>query len=139
MVKKLDKAYIAGFFDGEGSIIIYKRSRSNSYSLNVQVNQLDRGMLEFLQSFYSGKINRGNDKKKKHQLWQWRLTAQMALNFLLDIEPFLKLKREQAKLAIKFQRTKKLRGNSLTVNELQVEQGFYQNLKELKFVATVAN
>ena len=97
-------AYIAGFFDGEGCVCIY-RVRNRTYALAVSVSQVDPRPLIFVSKFFGGKVSARPPQKGHSKLpyFQWRLSASNACYFLEQILPFLINKKDQATIAIEFQ------------------------------------
>lgn len=108
-------AYAAGFFDGEGCIVVSVSSgKSRGYgnqtwmSLVVSVHQLDQRPLLAFQTAYGGKIVRGRGsgewRKSKTATYKWRVHNMEAVAFLEKIRPYLILKAEEADLALKWQK-----------------------------------
>ena len=102
LMKKVDLAYVAGLFDGEGCISIAKcKPRwpgcSPYYRLVVAVNMANEYIPRLLKSHFGGWVNR-SPKGKEHwrQEWQWHLGSKEAVAFLEAIMPYLKLKIEEA-------------------------------------------
>lgn len=119
---KTEIAYMAGFFDGEGSIHIDSCPMKRPRRLIVQLGQANEWVLKIFQFQFGGKIYEHHDKRQRRQLWQWRLNSQQALDFLLIISPYLKLKKAEAEIAIKFQQAKSPRGKKLTEEEAAIEE-----------------
>lgn len=106
-----DLKWFAGFFDGEGCIYCKDRIRKvkdKEYTypdLQVIVGQsgdIGKELCEFLQGeFGFGKITscHGGVLTKKIP-YMTRLSGRKAYHFLLDLEPFLVLKKDKAKEAI---------------------------------------
>lgn len=95
--------WLAGFFDGEGSIGIYPRNANRNktiryYVLVVSLAQSgDYGewILKNLQQKYGGSVY--SQIKSNHKLmWKWNICAKKAVSFLYEIESFLIVKRSQA-------------------------------------------
>ena len=95
--------YIAGFFDGEGSVGLYKTG--NSYYLRSQLTQnkseLSDKLFEYLRNKYGGSIGKQNTLSGKVK-YNWQLNSEKAYFFLKEIEPHLVLKKEQAQISIKW-------------------------------------
>lgn len=90
--------YIAGFFDGEGSIFVSKSKKQ--YFLTVSISNTNLLVLDSIQRIIGGSISKSPDSHdNSFQLFRLRLCCNEAKKFLERI----KIKREQAKLAIKFQ------------------------------------
>jgi len=133
-MKKTDLAYTAGIIDGEGWISIKNRQIKNgnrNYCVKVGVGSTTEWLIKWLQFNYGGSvciINPGGNRKLK---WVWDLSTKQAVIFLEAILPYLRIKRPQAELAIKFQRRRKYRGNpnwknlgkrSMTNEEIELDQ-----------------
>lgn len=108
-MKKVDYAYIAGFFDGEGSIGITKR-KAGDYQLLVSIGQANRFPLKWLQFNFGGCLQTTLSNKPHIQtMYRWRVVANDAFEFLTTIYPYLILKKAEAELAIKWQKAKQER------------------------------
>ncbi len=103
--------YLAGFFDGEGSIYITrinnKRSGNIWYRLGLGCSNSDKRPIDLLhkvfspiRTTYSYVPGRKKGYKPAHS---WLATGNVAKEFLEIIEPYLMVKKEQARLGIKFQ------------------------------------
>jgi hypothetical protein len=94
----LDPRYLAGFFDGEGSVGVYKTGL-HSTRLLVQLVQTDcefsRELLERLRCEFEGHITRTLSTSGRPKL-NWQVSGDAALVFLRFIRPFLRLKLTQA-------------------------------------------
>jgi hypothetical protein len=92
----LSRAYIAGFVDGEGSIG-FCRNRGSAIYPRVLVVNTNLAILEELRNQYGGDIAPLSRRKVGwKQGWMWRLSWSRAVNFLSDIQPWLRLKAMQA-------------------------------------------
>ncbi len=107
---KLDIAYLAGLFDGEGCIFIsinqepkYKHSY---YSLMVHLSNTDPYLINWIGDTFGGRIARskpGTGGKRK--VWIWWTRSQKAGRILKLITPYLKCKKAQAEIALEMQKT----------------------------------
>ena len=126
-------AYVAGFFDGEGTIAacIKFRVNRNSYGCVVQVaiGNTNKTVLEYIQGLTGlGNIREVQVKYPNAKIiYHWALTNQTdKLKFLKLILPFLKVKRLNAELAIKYFESRIATGhlpsahNPLTKGELEL-------------------
>lgn len=116
MTERLDAvtlAYVAGLLDGEGSIVIGvskpSASRGNiapSHWLQVGITNTDRGLIDWLLLTFGGHVSDNShspSRKKQRPCWAWRIMGNQAKTFLETLHPYLRIKREQAEIAIAFQ------------------------------------
>jgi len=104
MMNKKDIIWLAGFFDGEGCINITKFRQY--ICPRIMVSNTNKKVLEFIQENYGGDIRENSTNKKNHPNWKsgytYRLQHTKAVKFIKDIFPYLKVKKEQAKLLLQF-------------------------------------
>ena len=110
-MKKTELAYTAGIMDGEGSIGIARhKSKSCRHGymleLNVQVTSSDEWLCQWLKFAFGGSLSHSVNSVG-NPMWHWIIVARKASEFLKLIKPYLRLKRPEAELAIKFQDAKK--------------------------------
>lgn len=101
MKNKLMLSYLAGFFDGEGSINILKRLRKNfspEHTLTVAIGQRDGETLDWVKDSFGGNIH----LVKRDNSYFWYCSNKKALDFLKEVLPFLRYKKPQAELAVRF-------------------------------------
>ena len=104
-------SYLAGLFDGEGCIFIAVnkpnpkfQTKSPQHWLGVVIGNTYLPLITWLKDNFSGHILKSDRFKVRHKpYWEWKLASNQAKNFLMLIYPYLRIKREQAKLAIEFQ------------------------------------
>lgn len=109
-----DLAYIAGLFDAEGSISVvssyYKtqNGRMPRFDLSVSIVNTNKQVLQWILSLgFGGLLTEVQKPKIGHKRCYCYLVRDTAsLNFLQALLPYLKIKEEQATLAIAFQRRK---------------------------------
>ena len=95
-IQKEDLIYIAGLFDGEGSVTLCVKKdkhRIKNVFLEAQIANTNREVLEWIKNLFKlGSIYKGNKVRKQtyhYFVAQWR-----AFVFLKTILPFLKIKRK---------------------------------------------
>lgn len=143
MSVNLSKIYIAGFFDGDGSIGVYSVKDSYaSLSFRIQLTQNKTKnsikIFSYLLNKYGGNLSEqktlsGNIK------YNWQLNALKACRFLNDIKRYLILKKEQAELFVTWYKEKpKIRRDKLgrvvkfTKEELLSNKIVIDEMKSLK-------
>lgn len=96
-------AYIAGFLDGEGSVIIYNRRQS--CSLRVTFSNTKLAALDWIKDVCQvGNIITSHRNSDKHATaYMLLINGQSAVSLLEQLHPYLVIKGEQAKLGIEFQ------------------------------------
>lgn len=136
----IDKAWVAGIIDGEGSIFVMRqkrldRERDTNYILRVSVQSTDPYMTKELKTLVpvSAEFNVMRDKRPGcSDTLKWQLNGKNAAGFLETILPFLRVKHEQAKLAIEFQRTTKKHWKQMTSEDYVKQADLYLKLKQAK-------
>jgi hypothetical protein len=118
---EVEKAYAAGFFDGEGCVLIDLPRRTKGYALRVTLAQGSKTVLLRLQAAWGGSLS------GKEGRWRLSLVGTTAGAFLSDIFPFLVVKREQAAIAIEFQGCK-CAGQRTTTDWISIGDGYRKRL-----------
>ncbi len=104
-------AYVAGFFDGEGSISIKNTGKNTSYRLSISIGQRRPEPLFMIQSRWGGSIGKREiGKREANNFSTLLMFSKQAVSFIKDIYPYLVVKRKQAEIAIKFQEGKENTG-----------------------------
>ena len=107
-------SYVAGFFDGEGSITITRKyyvrktgKKVTYYRLLIHVGNTDKKIIEDLQKKYGGYIRVFHPPLAGYTktFYRWMLCRNAAYQFLKKIEKYLRIKKERVKLAIEFEET----------------------------------
>jgi hypothetical protein len=133
----LSLAYIAGLFDGEGSIRITTSGGFYSHhpsSLDVRIGQnaYANAVLQLICDRFGGTLH-----VYENGYSQWIVTAKSAAKFLVAIEPRLYIKREEARLAINYQYylngQHQIRGVRLTEIQLAERYSFYEALMSERY------
>ena len=128
-------AYLAGFFDGEGSFSIC-RTRSTLrtmadgskkkyvvYKLCVSCTNTNREVLAWMASNFGGKVYTSNQENRNPNYkprYNWIINNnEERERFILGVLPYLKVKTEQAKIALEFIRLYKQEDVEEKRNELR--------------------
>jgi len=126
-------AYLAGFFDGDGHVIISRR-RASDYSrgvlflLQAGVSNTNRDVLEEFHDLAGGGCIHS---RKQRQNFEWIISARAASRFLQAVYPYLRLKQTEVEVALKFQEGKVIR-SKMGDAEFAQEESFYDQMRELK-------
>lgn len=92
----VERAWLAGIFDGEGCVWCRYPKRKN---LVIEIKMSDRLTLERIQELFPGRLARGclsrGSFSKKPQ-WKWSLDTRKSVLFLDEMLEFLVTKRNHA-------------------------------------------
>jgi len=107
---------MAGFVDGEGCLTISRQKRkgrpSPAYRVFISVSNTNRNVLSIFKSEYGGGIynihDRRKDKRGKNwsDAFDWYCPVSSSKRFIMDILPYLRLKKPQAMIILHFLTTK---------------------------------
>lgn len=111
--RELFLAWVAGFFDGEGSVVVATQKHSGTARglhlyLYISIVQINRLPLDLIWDEWGGHIS--EDKKacqsdwriKKRFVWRWKCSNAVGKKFLSDIAPFCVQKKDEVNLARKW-------------------------------------
>lgn len=109
-ISSVDRAYIAGFFDGEGTIGL-RTSHSNdrrtpSYTLRARISNTNKDILIWIQLIVGyGHIHCCKQIKDYKPQFEIAWSGKIASELLLQLYPYIKIKKLQAEIGIKFAET----------------------------------
>jgi intein/homing endonuclease len=112
-----DIAYAAGFFDGEGCIMIAKNG-----AVDVRITNTSKQVLLKLQAVFGGKIGDRSQKINKAQ-YSYCFYGENAIEFIKTIKPYLVEKLPQAETVLEYY---ELRNNIKRVT-IPGEKGQFSN------------
>lgn len=103
----MDLAWIGGFFEGEGSIVLYQTAKG-AFRGCVAVSQKDPGVLEFVQQTLAAEgahgtlyMNEGVFKDgREYHIFELRYSSRQGVNFLNIIYPYLRSSKYKLKAKI---------------------------------------
>lgn len=103
----IELSYMAGLFDGEGSIGVCKSKnkrlkRGYRFILQVQLTMVEKDMVYHFKNRFGGHV-RESKYKNRRRIYHWVITCRKARIFLDTIYPHLKIKKPQAKIGIDYQ------------------------------------
>ena len=132
MIPDTDKAYIAGLFDGEGSIY-YKRLKQtrhnrpgkpvhNVWSIRMEIAMTDYSVLVWLHEVLGvGKLNPRKVKPGRKKQWRWRCTHRDAYYVCCLIWPWSHTKLDKVQQIIAHYTSRKLKEDNVIDLELERE------------------
>ena len=100
-MRKQDRAYLAGLFDGEGSINIQWDVRHDKPypKIRVRLSMCDLRTIEFIKKIVGGCVSKKKRQKKCQPAWEWAIIANQAEQFLKQIFPYSITKKKHIKIA----------------------------------------
>lgn len=133
MASQEDLIWAAGFFDGEGCVCIQRQMRGKHnktyHYLDISVFQNDRSAVELLMGMFGGRI------AAEDRGWKWRACGPTAGVALQELMPFLRVKRSQAEIAVRFQDRRIPPGQNRPADwSGDQDEEDYMNVKQLKRV-----
>lgn len=128
--------YLAGFFDGEGSISLFPRNplKGSGYFLRVNVTNTNREVLDILKEHFGGRIiiilKPGIIRK---DCYRWTIESDKAGKFLITIRDKIRIKKERLEVAIKYLETvEKIPSGKIIPKEVQRKRKLlYSLMKQL--------
>ena len=95
-----EKAYLAGLFDGEGSVGYYLKTKANYHVAIAQISNCSPEIMEWLKAKIPfGSIAVTNNRKCNYTCWSWICNSRLQLReFLQMIRPYLVFKGKQVDL-----------------------------------------
>lgn len=93
-ITDIDKAYAAGFFDGEGHVQLSRNNNGSYYAKTTVAQRLPQALSKF-QSIWGGGVYLSNG------CHYWKLQKQVdVIAFLVDIQPYLIVKQAEVDLIL---------------------------------------
>ncbi len=100
MINDTDKAYAAGYFDGDGCFYLSKPQRK--FISSMIIVSTDKNILIWFKSLWGGKINTSKKVPDQKTVYRLEYKKRESIYFAQDIQFFLKEKFDQANLFIGF-------------------------------------
>lgn len=122
-ISELHKAWLAGFFDGEGHVSASFYT-SGVPSLSIGISNNCKPILDELKSEFGGNVY-----LHAGRTYNWLVGGRKALPFLTAISPYIVLKKEEVNIAIMFCGLTKGRWN-YSLQEDLVRRKVHQHLSE---------
>ena len=106
-------AWAAGFFDGEGSVGLFRaRMGGRVMTLRIRASQKTRESLERFVMLWGGSIWRRKADARGGEYFTWAKSSRPAFEVLEEMEPYLIVKRPHVQLAREFMSGVGIRGGT---------------------------
>ena len=104
---KLERAYMAGIMDGEGSFTVCYNRKFRAFISDIGFCQTVKLLPKWFYDTFGGslrRIQRKEFKFRRHKpIWRWRIYGHEKIKFFIRaLLPYLRLKQKQATLALEF-------------------------------------
>jgi hypothetical protein len=102
-------SYFAGFFDGEGSVLIYRRNarmprgKTPPYQIRATITNTNHEVIECFRDRFGGHVQEYGPEARRRRAWKWTIQCRGAESFLIAIRPYLVVKGKEADVAIAMQ------------------------------------
>lgn len=87
---ELQKGYIAGIIDGQGSICLTQQHKNEHRTPVITVASTTYEILEYLKENIGGSISKKKTYQEHHkQSWQWSIKTNLVIELLKEIKDYL--------------------------------------------------
>lgn len=137
MSTPLEPAYVAGLFDGEGWLCLdrlsdTRYSHGTAFRAVGGLKMREKSLIEALYRQYGGSMFERKPQSRTHSTqYQWVVKGQNLRTLLLEIEPFLRAKKRQARLVQDFLGPEDKRGRRRSEEDYQLQVEVYNEMKFL--------
>lgn len=135
MISDVDKAYTAGIVDGEGYIAIMQVD--GRFRVRVEVGSTSECLIEWIHQLYGGFFYMTEPKNKKWKpVYRFMIQGRKSRALLEDVLPYLKIKKNQCKIALRLLDTLVSNGELVDDQTLVLRMRLTEKMKELNAVGT---
>lgn len=133
MLSSADAAYLAGIIDGEGCIGVSRTSYNRGLQLELAIGNTDVRLMDWLLD----KVGIGwkyvyQPKMPRAKLsYRWAVSGGAAAMLLVQVLPYLVIKRDQALLAMEFQSLCPGRGRNTTIEARQRQTAIADEIRAM--------
>lgn len=130
----INLAYFAGIMDGEGNIRIrhsYSVKDGQKWQIVIGVCNTNRKLIDWIVKNFGGRVYSRTRRINWKKSYEWELSCRKATIVLQLIEPYLLLKREQARLCIDMQNRLVVGKGKLSEEELILRSNMLKMIKSL--------
>jgi LAGLIDADG endonuclease len=145
LLSEVELSYLAGFFDGEGSITIARRNKKSKvgskvwiqYQPRIAITSTSKDILGlFIKSFAIGEklYYTGPNKYAKNTKarWVWEANGTKAMSIIECLLPYLRVKRAEAKVFLRFKELISQSGVWISQDNREKRKALLEELQLLK-------
>ena len=149
MTLVFNKAWAAGFFDGEGCMTLTRQketpnSKNYAYHPIVALSSSDKAAISMFKRRYGGRLSFGSRKGTQHRsglywchvdTYNWYCPVHSILRLITELLPYMRVKNTQARLLARFVNVRQFHrtfaGSFTPVSEMLKRERFYLQFKTL--------
>lgn len=133
-----DIIYTSGYLDADGCITIYNRNPTKNNHLktsiaypDIHISSINLEIIQYFKYLYGGCITK-DMSQHVNPLYNWKPNISYMEEFLLLVQPYLKLKNKQAKIMIDFLKERKYsKRQKLTQEQVQIREKYLIEIQRL--------
>ncbi len=131
-LEEVEKAYLAGIVDGEGTVTLMKHHKNETPTPSVAVANNNLKLLEWIKSIVGGVIVSKKKYKPHHKnSYAWSVRQDRAIRFLDEIKKYLIIKKPQADLITQEYKSVTHRAGKYTPEMLDKKMRLVAKIREL--------
>lgn len=133
-LKPVEKGYVAGILDGEGTVTLSIKQKGGTEHLAVYVSNTEAPLMEYLVAVVgAGKITRKLPAKTHHSIaYTYALYNQQALALLRQVVPYMRTyKAKRSRLALKSYTAMTPRNGKYTPIQIESRKIFVRALMDI--------
>lgn len=101
----LDTAYLAGLFDGEGSVGYFSQGVGRTLIFTMEMKMTDENVIDWVVAVFGGnKTFRKRGEKHHKDQWRWKVTGAAATKLYTKLLPFLRIKNTFSDVTVSIKR-----------------------------------
>ncbi len=127
MTEEIAFAYAAGIIDADGSIYIGKSGKY--HQLGVKIGMSSSAAVDYIEYHFGGYVNTNFHKALNKDQFVWSLSGSKAKLFLEQLLPYLKVKQEQARIALNY--PVGIRGRPVSEDDLEQREAIRRVISKL--------
>jgi len=136
LLKEKELAYLAGLFDGEGSVGIYefkKQSKFSNWQFKVEIANTDWRIMQWLESNVGGKVHKKSTGKANwRQGYSWHVQGENAKTFCELIRPYTIIKSDQIDACLYFRKFWGTSNKKQTQDMMESKREMVEAIKKMK-------
>ena len=130
---ELEKSYIAGLIDGEGSILLERPKTTEFRHPAISIATTTIELIDFLPDLCGGNISSKQEKDGYLSAFSYKIRGDKALDLMQNILPYLKCKNKiaRAEYLLKHYKENTVRNGKYNAEQLKKKQEFEENFFKL--------